>query len=236
MLKIGPTSPRERRQLTGFIILSLAAAGAAEALDLAGLGSFFGPYFGGISPALVFGGAAVMGSISLRALQVCGWFGTHPRGGLVGVGVAVALATLLVIPVVIVDWFIGIEVANVPPPWSLLFYPSIALAVEVFFHTAPLALLFASLRSIVRSTSDRLTWVCIILVSLLEPTYQLRSGLADQSLSWLEAYVWAQVWAVNLVQLYLLRRFGFASMYGVRLVYYLYWHILWGYVRWQFLS
>jgi hypothetical protein len=231
MLAIAPASVRERRQLTGFAILSLAAAGAAEGLALAGVRSFFGPYFGGISPALVFGAVAVMGVISLRTLQVCGWLGTRPPGGLMGVGGAVAFATLLAIPVVIVDWFVGIEVSNVPMPWSLLFYPSIALVVEVFFHTAPLALLFASLRSIARSTSDRLAWVCIIPVSLLEPTYQLRSGLADQSLSWLEAYVWAHVWAINLGQLYLLRRFGFASMYGMRLVYYLYWHIAWEYLR-----
>jgi hypothetical protein len=231
MRKIVPATLPERRQLARFAVLSLAAAGAAEILDLAGVGSFFGPYFGGINPALVFGGAAGIGLIALRTLQICGWFGTPPRRGLMGIGVAVALATLLAIPVVIVDWFAGIPVANVPTPWSLLFYPSIAFVVEVFFHAMPLALLFASLRSIARFNSDRIVWICIAAVSLLEPTYQLRSGLAGQSLSWLEAYVWAHVWAINLVQLYLLRRFGFASMYGMRVLYYLYWHILWAYVR-----
>ena len=148
-----------------------------------------------------------------------------------GIGVAIAFATLFAIPVVIVDWFVGIKVANVPMPWSLLFYPAIALVVEVFFHTTPLALLFASLRSIARSSSDRIAWVCILLVSLLEPTYQLWFQLAGQSLSWLEAYVWTQVWAINLVQLYLFRRFGFVSMFGMRLVYYLDWHIVWEYLR-----
>lgn len=231
MLKIVPASLGERRQLAGFAILSLVVAGAAEALDLGGAGSFFEPYFGGVSPVLVFGATAVIGLVSLRALQVCGWLGTRPRGGLKGVGVAVTLATLFAIPVVLVDRLVGIKVVNVPMPWSLLFYPAIALVVEVFFHTAPLALLFTSLRSIARANSDRIAWVCIILVSLLEPTYQLRFGLAGQSFSWLAAYVWTHVWAINVVQLYLFRRFGVASMYGMRLVYYLLWHIVWEYVR-----
>jgi hypothetical protein len=133
--------------------------------------------------------------------------------------------------VVIVDRFAGIEVTNVPAPWSLLFYPSIALVVEVVFHMAPLALLVVSLRSIAPAYTDRAAWACILLVSLLEPIYQLRYSLADQSLSWLEAYIWAHVWGINLVQLFLFRRFGFASMYGMRLAYYFLWHIVWGYMR-----
>lgn len=231
MSNIVPASPRDRHELAGFAILSLAAAGAAEALALGGAGSFFEPYFGGLSLALVFGATAVIGVISLRVLQVCGWLDTRPRGGLTGIGVATAFATLFAIPVVIVDWFVGIKVANVPLPWSLQFYPAIAVVVEVFFHVAPLALLFAGLRSIARSDSERVAWVCILLVSLLEPTYQLWFVLAGQSLSWLDAYVWTHVWAINLVQLYLFRRFGFVSMYGMRLVYYLDWHIAWEYVR-----
>jgi hypothetical protein len=33
------------------------------------------------------------------------------------------------------------------------------------------------------------------------------------------------------LQLYVFRRFDFASMYAFRLVYYAYWHILWGVIR-----
>ncbi|MGB8397744.1 hypothetical protein [Bradyrhizobium sp.] len=231
MLKIAPALPGQWRQLAGFAILALVAAAAARALDLRGVGSFFEPYFAGFSSASVFGATAVIGVISLRVLQASGWFGTRQRGDPIGVGVAAVLATLFAISVVTVDRFVGIKVINVPMPWSLLFYPTVALVVEVFFHTMPLALMFASLRSIARSDSDRVGWVCIIVVSLLEPAYQLRFELAGRSLSWLDTYVWTHVWAINLVQLYLLRRFGFASMYGMRLVYYFDWHIVWGYLR-----
>jgi len=70
-------------------------------------------------------------------------------------------------------------------------------------------------------------------VSFLEPTFQLRSGLVDQPLSSIQAYVWLHVWAINLLQLYVFRRFGFVSTYAFRLVYYLHWHVAWGYLRLQ---
>jgi hypothetical protein len=168
MLKIVPAPPGQWRQLAGFAILFLAAPAAAWALDLYGVGSFFEPYFAGFSPTSVFGVTDVIGVISLRALHVCGWVGTRQRDDLMGVDVAVMLATISVITV---DRFVGIKVIHVPMPWSLLFYPTVALVVEVFFHTLPLALMFASLRAIERSDSDRIGWMCIIVVSLLEPTY-----------------------------------------------------------------
>jgi hypothetical protein len=37
--------------------------------------------------------------------------------------------------------------------------------------------------------------------------------------------------AFGLVQLYVFRRFGFASMYSLRLAYYSLWHIAWGTTR-----
>jgi hypothetical protein len=155
--------------LAAFGVVSLAAMAAAAALNVVGAGAFFERYFGGVDPALVVGAIAVVGVISLRAFQVCGWFGERPERGATGIGVAAALAMSFAILVVIVDRFAGIEVTNVPAPWSLLFYPSIALVVEVVFHMAPLALLVVSLRSIAPAYTDRAAWACILLVSLLEP-------------------------------------------------------------------
>jgi len=44
---------------------------------------------------------------------------------------------LLAIPVIVVDFAISIEVNNVPPRWSLLFYPAVAFIVEAFLRTLP---------------------------------------------------------------------------------------------------
>ena len=40
-----------------------------------------------------------------------------------------------------------------------------------------------------------------------------------------------RVFVIAVLQLYVFRRFDFASMYSFRLVYYAWWHILWGTIR-----
>jgi len=52
-------------------------------------------------------------------------------------------------------------------------------------------------------------------------------------LTWLQAFVAAHVFAINLIQLYVFRRFGFMAIYGFRFVYYACWHVIWGYLRLQ---
>jgi hypothetical protein len=79
--------------------------------------------------------------------------------------------------------------------------------------------------------ADRLVWSCILLASLIEPVFQMRFGFSQISFSRTELYVGLHVFAINFLQLYIFRRYDFASMYSLRLVYYLYWHILWGALR-----
>jgi hypothetical protein len=67
-------------------------------------------------------------------------------------------------------------------------------------------------------------------VSILEPIYQT-IGFVGLYPMWVVAYVAAHVFLINFLQLSLFRRYDFLSMYGFRLVYYLLWHIVWGYVR-----
>ena len=78
-------------------------------------------------------------------------------------------------------------------------------------------------------------WLCLLLVALVEPFFQMRWGFAGRPLSWAEAYVGLHVFAINVLQLYVFRRYDFISMYSLRLFYYLYWHIIWGYLRLQWL-
>jgi len=136
-------------------------------------------------------------------------------------------------------WQVGADVLvtrfprdiNVPPPQSLLFYPAMAYVVEVVFHALPLALLLALLRrSPQRANTGIVIGLCITFVSSLEPVLvHLRTGAS--------AYVGAFVFVFTLVELYVFRRYDFISMYAFRLVFYMWWHITWGYVRlrWLFL-
>jgi hypothetical protein len=229
MLKSLQNSSLGGSQFAVFALAALAAGGAA-ALECSGAGALFSPYFGPIDPILALVAAGAIGALSLLVLHACGWFATRRSGGAKGLGVAALGATLLAAPVIAVDAAVGIDVTNAPAPYSLLFYPTIALVVEALFHLAPLALLFAGLR-LARVGESRAALACLVLVSVLEPVYQVKAALADRTLTALDAYIFAQVWAVNLVQLHLFRRFGFGAMFATRLVYYLWWHIVWGALR-----
>lgn len=222
-------SAQEQHSLAVFVAVALAAASAAAALALSGAAGVYEPYLGEVNPIAALLAASLIGVLSFRSLQYFGWFDARRSDGLAGITAAAAYATLLAAPVIAVDARFGIDVANVPAPQALLFYPSIALLVDVVFHLAPLALLVAALRSFM--SADRAAFAALICVSALEPCYQVQAALSDQVLSALEACIWVQVWAVNLAQVYLFRRFGFGSLYATRLVYYFWWHVVWAAFR-----
>ena len=118
---------------------------------------------------------------------------------------------------------------NIPFPVSLLFYPAIAFLVELIFHAIPLAIILALLRIAFKSVEQsQLIWTGIVLVALLEPTFQV--AMDDYSI-WATVITWINLFLFNLTQLVIFRKYGFISMYIYRLIYYLIWHILWGHVR-----
>jgi hypothetical protein len=126
---------------------------------------------------------------------------------------------------------------NILFPESLVFYPAIGFAVEILFHVLPLSVLLIFLTSIFKNISDsKLIWICILIVSLLEPTFQsIPMGSSNQSPLWAVAIVWLNLFLFNLSQLVIFKRYDFISMYSFRLVYYIIWHIVWGYIRFKLL-
>lgn len=241
----------ERQQYVAFGVLTLGIIGLTGILSLAPgtisrpyLGSipgspsgFFQPFIGNINPLLAIALVAVVGFVSLGFLYSRGWFEIYARQRhLRGLAVSAIAATLLGIEIVFAELTNIIRMPadmNVPPPYSLLFYPIIAYVVEVVFHALPLALLLAALGPVFKKRNEvGLVWLCILVVSFIEPIFQVRSG---QSFSWSQAYVALHVFAINLLQLYVFRRYDFISMYSFRLAYYMYWHIIWGYLRLQWL-
>ena len=220
-----------RHQYPIFIIISIGVIGVT-ALLVPTSKAFFQPFFGGMQPILAVVSAAIVGGVSLRLLRTFGGFEIFKgRMTLRGIAVSAGFATLLGIAIIIADILIRYgEDMNVPVPEALLFYPAMGFVAEMVFHIFPLALLLvvlAPLRS--RYHPNRFAWAGIIVVAVLEPTFQI--VFAGEPLSWADMYTWVHVFAIAFLQLYVFKRYDFVSMYSFRLVYYAYWHIVWGVIR-----
>jgi hypothetical protein len=226
-----PSDQRLRHRALGLV--SFGVIGFTALLSLFP-GRPFQRYFGSINPLLAVALVTVAGVVSLGFLQSRGWFAiVSPGRSRQGLAVAASLATLFALTVVPADLLIRFpRDLNVPPPQSLFFYPVIGYVVELAFHALPLALLLLLLGPFwKRLRPNSLVWLCIFLVSALEPILQVRLGSSSHSFSWADGFVALHVFAFNVLQLYVFRRYDFVSMYAFRLVYYLYWHIIWGYLR-----
>jgi hypothetical protein len=211
------------------------ATGAVGVLSLS-RGALFKPYFGSMNPRLAIAMTVVLGFASLGFLRVRDEFQIYAgKTTLQGMILSAKLSTLFAVAVILVDLSVHFpRDLNVPSPWSLLFYPVIAYVAEIYFHALPLALLLIFLRLLFKKPdTNGLIWLCILLSSFLEPFFQL--GWSEHISRGLQIYVGLSVFAFNFLQLYVFRRYDFVSMYSFRLVYYLYWHILWGYFRLQWL-
>jgi hypothetical protein len=140
-------------------------------------------------------------------------------------------ASLLAVAIVVADLIIRYpEDTNVPVPTALLFYPAVGLVAEIVFHVVPLAILLLTLSPLARRLGrERTVWLGIVLVAILEPTFQVL--FEGSALRWADAYTWLHVFAIALLQLYVFRRYDFVSMVSFRLFYYAYWHIVWGTIR-----
>jgi len=170
---------------------------------------------------------------------------TFPRGFAIyrkqnrkGLLRACGLAALFGIIIIPADLLIAFPAdINVPFPESPLFYPAIGFFAEILFHVLPLALLLIVLSSVFRAANrNRIIWFSVVAVALLEPVYQtLWMVSLDRYPVWAVTYDALHVLAINLLQLIIFRRYDFVSMYAFRLVYYLFWHIGWGYLRLEIL-
>lgn len=141
-------------------------------------------------------------------------------------------ATLFGVVIMLADLIVVFPYQHVPPPQSLLFYPAMAYVAEIVFHILPLAIFLGLLGPLFKGRdSTKLVRLCIILASCPEPIFQLSWRSLEIAFSWADAYVGLHVFVFNVLQLALFRRYDFISMYACRLVYYLYWHVIWGSVR-----
>ncbi|MDH4065176.1 MAG: hypothetical protein OEW19_12315 [Acidobacteriota bacterium] len=230
-----PTSTRWRPQPghTALAIIAIVLLAVTGILSLVETG-VFQPYFGGLPPLMVVAVVIVLGGVCLSWLM-----SRHGlRLGMVPSGtgnlrVPVAAATLMAIVVIAVDVAVGYpRDINVAPPASLVFYPLIACVAEIVFHVAPLTLLLLVLGPVFRRGVPRGSAAIVVcLAALPESVFQVRLGATGDGPSVLDMFTGVHLFVFGLVALSIFRRYDFASMLAFRLVYYLYWHVVWGYLR-----
>lgn len=222
-----------RSQFQVFIGLSLGAASFIMVLTQARSVSFQ-KFFGNIHPMIVILTVIMLGGASLRYLESTGRFSIYGGGSLRSLLASSTPAVLMAAVIILVDLVAVLpEDINVLLPESLFFYPAIGYVAEIVFHVLPLSLLLFTLPQISESLSiNRVLLPCIVAVSLLEPAFQLWLGGFGDNPLWVNAYSnGIHVLIFNLLQLKLFANRDFASMYTFRIVYYLLWHIAWGYIR-----
>jgi hypothetical protein len=227
------TTPQLGRgwQYAAYFALSLVALLFVVVL-LPSSSVYFRRFFGEMNAIVVTVVASIVGAASLWVLQSnYGFVLLRGRMTLRGMMVSAALATVLGVAIVVADLIIRYpQDTNVPVPQALLFYPAVGFVAEIVFHILPLTVLLLMLKLLAgRIGGEQVTWIGIVLVAVVEPTFQVLFG--EKGFTWGAVYTWVHVFAIAFLQLYVFRRFDFVSMYSFRLFYYVYWHILWGVIR-----
>jgi hypothetical protein len=133
---------------------------------------------------------------------------------------AVTLADLL--------WHFPADI-NLALPWSLLYYPVIAAVAIVVFNLAPLAAGSLALQTIAPNAHTNGLYAIALLVALIEPA--LQASWAVSLGPELIIFTFIQVFAFNLVSIWLYAKGGAGSLFLFRLGYYAWWHILWPVLR-----
>jgi hypothetical protein len=232
LAKAGETMSNERLQYVVFLGLSLATAGLIAILYLRN-NLFLRKFVGGLNPLLAIALIILLGMALLSLLLSRGWLVFHGGQTLRGLAFSVGLAALFALVMTLVDLRVVLpEDMNVAFPESLLYYPAMAYVAEVVFHLLPLSLLLIVLGPLSKRLGyEGVVWICLLMVSLLEPIYQTSLAFSRPYPTWLTAYVAVHIFLFNLLQLLAFKRYDFVSMYSFRLTYYILFRILWGHVR-----
>lgn len=139
------------------------------------------------------------------------------------------LVTLLASIMVFLDYkriLIFSENINILFPYSIIFYPFIGIIAELFFHMIPIYILLKLFKK------SKINYFIIFIVSLIEPLFQIIFGLGNNS-PLMIMYLGFHIFIFSTIQLIAYKRTGFWSMYMLRIIYYVFWHIIWGHYRLQ---
>jgi hypothetical protein len=237
MPKIKEPISKDRLQYQVIIVLSIGVVGLAGIIYFSD-NLLFQRFLGRTNPLFAFLIINSLGVVLLSFLLSRGWFAIYKKENLKRLFRFSVLAAVFASITILVDLKVVFPAdMNVLFPESLLFYAAIGFLVEILFHVLPLSVLLISLTSIFKNVSSKnIIWICIFIVSLLEPVYQTAlMGSSNHYPLWAVVYIGFHLFLFNLFQLLIFKRYDFISMYSFRLVYYMLWHIVWGYTRLKWL-
>ena len=222
---------RDRLQFQAYLILSIIVVSLTGMTDAVGSRPFE-RFIGSIDPLFAGLLIVILGAVLLTVLLSSNRFAIYKNENKKGLYLSSGLAALLGIVMILVDLKIVFPAdTNAAFPASMAFYPAIGFIVEILFHILPLTLLMVTLTYAFKGAAyEHILWISILLVALLEPLYQVL-WMGSRFPVWAVAYVGLHVFVINLLQLLIFKKYDFISMYAFRLVYYLFWHIGWGYFR-----
>lgn len=217
-------------QITKLAMILIGFMGAMVLLNYFD-NTIFPRFFGSYHPLLI-GFLTVLSGASIWVFLVFkGWFAIHTKYPF---RMLLPFAGLTLLFALIA---IGIDIKIVYPadmnilfPESLLFYPTIAFFVEILFHVLPLTILLWAVTSIFKNIPyPKIVWASMLIVAMFEPIYQvIHMGTYPV---WAMGAVGINLFLFNSTQLIVFKKYGFLSMYALRLVYYFLWHIIWGELR-----
>jgi hypothetical protein len=233
MVKTNDSSDPIKNQYRAYLILVVIVVGITLILSVAG-DSYFSRFWGDMHPLLVMILSGFLGFLFLSFLLSQG-FSIYGGTNLLNAIRYSWWMVLFPLIAILVDYFMVFpQDMNVSFPESLLFYPAIAFFVEIAFHVMPFVLLFYGLTTLFRKIShNKISWFCIGMVAILEPTFQVYFMQTDPA--WARIIVWINLYLFNWTQLVVFKKFDFISMYALRIFYYLIWHIIWGALRLEIL-
>jgi hypothetical protein len=223
----------ERKQFIMLSILSLSIFLFAASLYFTDPHTFQ-IYLGNLNPLLVIVFLYCVSIVVLAYFISQGWYIFNKTKFFAGLRYSIPLTTGMAFVIMVVDLMFPLpQDLNKPLPESLFFYPIMGYIVEVFFHLVPLSLLLLLFSHFFQKISEeKRIWAGIFIVSILEPILQLSFGFANEYPPIVVGYSnGLHVFLINFLQLTCFKRFDFFSMFTFRMIYYFFWHILWGYIR-----
>jgi hypothetical protein len=193
--------------------------------------NIFDRFLTGFNPLITFIVISILGFLCFSYLLSKSWFKIYEKQDTFKLIRTLGLSILFVSITILVDIKIHFPIdMNIDFPESILFYPVIGFSVELLFHILPMTILLFFFTSVFKHTEiKKIIGFSIIAIATLEPIYQAFAMTSYPI--WAIILVWVNLYLFNLTQLIIFKQFDFTAMYVFRLIYYLIWHVLWGYAR-----
>lgn len=196
--------------------------------------SLFQPYFGDLSPVLTAAIICISSWIAFYLLSNRYEFRIYRPDSIKKGSIRVFILCIpFMLAVSLADLILGFpEDMNVAFPLALLFYPAMGYIGQITLHVIPLLILIL-LSEVLREKVSQNTRIlyCMIIAAGFEAVFQVGGMNAFHSLTSLDYFVILHLFLFGLAEFYIYRKYDYISMYLFRLIYYVYWHVLWAELR-----